>query len=54
MERGATAVKRWSDGDAAEDSEGRPLVNHAITIQGDKAQLTSCADELVNWRSPSC
>ena len=53
-----TAVERgaWSDGskalerrrccNATEDSKGRhgvPLVNHAITIQGDKAQLTRCA-----------
>ena len=61
-----TAVERgaWSDGskalerrrrcNAAEDSKGRPLVNHAIAIQGDKAQLTSCADDLVNRGSPSC
>ena len=30
-----------------------PFINHAVAIQGDKAQLTSCAHELVNWRSPS-
>ena len=30
-----------------------PLAHHAIAVQGESAQLTSCADDLVNWRSPS-
>ena len=56
VERGATAVKQWSDGDIAEGSKGdrvSPFINHALAIQGDKAQLTSCAHDLVNWRLPS-
>ena len=30
-----------------------PFVNHALAIQGDKAQLMSCATTLYNWRLPS-
>ena len=56
MERGATAVKQWSDGDATKGTKGdrvSPFVNHTLAMQGDKAQLTSCAHNLVNWRLPS-
>ena len=30
-----------------------PFIDHAIAIQGDKAQITSFGHVLVNWRSPS-
>ena len=50
------AVKQWSDGDTAEGTQGdrvSPFVNHTPATQGEKAQLTSCAHNLVNWRLPS-
>ena len=50
------AVKQWSDSDAAQGAQGdrvSPFVNHTPAIQGNKAQLTSCAHNLVNWRLPS-
>ena len=37
VERGATAVKQWSDGDAAEGTKGdrvSPFVNHTLAMQG--------------------
>ena len=37
VERGATAVKQWSDGNAVEGTKGdrvSPFVNHTLAMQG--------------------
>ena len=49
-------MKQWSNGGAVEGTQGdkvSPFVNHTLAMQGDKAELTSCALNLVNWRLPS-
>ena len=49
VERGATAVEQqqWSSGAIAMKGDRvAPFVNHAVAIQGDKAQLMSCTSTL--------